>query len=109
MIFFRDEIVEPRLGLEQRGVKRGLGAVVRMQMELRVHQRCVLRAEPREQRESQAAKKEATPWKLRRTAHGFADGSAFNLGSHKRPDPGLGSFGNFALYTLGLLVVRCEE
>jgi hypothetical protein len=33
VIFFRDEIVEPGVGLEQRGVQRRLGAVMRMQME----------------------------------------------------------------------------
>src|SRR5713101_189267 len=33
-IFFGDEIVEPRLCLEQRGIERRLGSIVRMQVKL---------------------------------------------------------------------------
>ena len=33
-IFFRDEIVEPCLRLEQRGIERRLGSIVRMQVKL---------------------------------------------------------------------------
>ncbi len=33
-VFFRDELVEPRLRLEQRGIERRLGSIVRMQVKL---------------------------------------------------------------------------